>query len=420
MDQFQYLNGQLFIENMSVEELADKIGTPFYCYSATGLENQYKKFSEAVSGLEADVCYAVKANSNIAVLEILARLGAGADVVSVGELKRAQLAGISAKKIVFSGVGKTNSELKTALIEGVKQINVESEAELRVISDLAFSLGIVANIGIRVNPNVDADTHEKITTGRSENKFGIDLAIARDVFLRGKDLPNINLLSIAVHIGSQLTNLEPYEIAYSRVAKLVKELRTDGLNITNLDLGGGLGINYNQEIIPTPKAYSEMVSKVVEGLNCNIVFEPGRWIVGNSGILVTRVTFMKKGIDRDFCIVDGAMNDLVRPTLYNAYHKISKVSKSKNVNKKILMDIVGPICESGDYFAQNRKMPPLIAGDLLAIHSAGAYGAVMSSFYNSRPIIPEIMVKGKNFSIIRKRITVEDMINWEHFPDWAS
>ena len=418
MGPFKYFKGKLFAEGVSIANLAEEIGTPFYCYSSAMLEKQYHMFASAVQSLDMEICYAVKANSNIAVIRTLARLGAGADVVSVGEFKRAIVAGIPANKIIYSGVGKTPTELRLVLNGGIKQINVESEAELDAISEISRSIGVEANIAIRVNPNVDAETHEKITTGRSENKFGIDIASASSIFQRAASLPNLNVTGVAVHIGSQLVSLIPYRKAYKRLYGLVKTLREEGINIVNLDLGGGLGIKYNNEIIPSSKSYGQMVSEVLGTLGCHITFEPGRIISGDSGIMVTRVVLMKDGADRIFCVVDGAMNDLVRPTLYNAYHEIIKIEEPDNNGETFLVDVVGPICESGDFFAQRREMPSLKKGDLLAICSAGAYGAVMSSTYNSRPLIPEIMVKGEDFSIIRKRLEVDDMIDFEKFPSW--
>lgn len=418
MDHFEYRNGELFAEDVAIRKIAEEVDTPCYVYSSATLERHYKVFAEAVSALNPLICYAVKANSNIAVISTLADLGAGADVVSVGELKRALVAGVRAEKIIYSGVGKTESDLRTALLEGVHQINAESEAELLLLSKVATELGKTAQVAIRINPNVDAKTHEKITTGKAENKFGIDIALARDVYARAAKLPGLRIAGVALHIGSQLTDLTPYREAYTRAANFVETLRSDGHDITQLDLGGGLGITYQDEIAPSPKAYGEMVHEVVGHLGCNISFEPGRLITGNAGVLVTKVIFIKEGIDRKFCIIDGAMNDLIRPTLYNAYHDIIPVDEPAAGADLLKMDIVGPICESGDYLAKGRDMPALNDGSLLAVRTAGAYAAVMASVYNSRPLVPEVLVRGGEYSLIRRRWTIEDMLDLESFPQW--
>ncbi len=420
MDHFDYRNGELYAEDVAIREIAAAVGTPFYVYSQATLERHYQVFADAVSALNPMICYAVKANSNIAVIAVLARLGAGADVVSVGELERALAAGINAEKIIYSGVGKTESDLRAALLAGVHQINAESEAELKLLSSVAVELGKTAQVAIRINPNVDAKTHEKITTGKSENKFGIDIALARDVYARAAQLPGLNIAGVALHIGSQLTDLTPYREAYARAASFVEELRSDGHTITQLDLGGGLGITYENEQAPSPAAYGKMVHEVVGHLGCNISFEPGRMIAGNAGLLVTRVIFIKEGVERKFCIIDGAMNDLIRPTLYNAYHKIVPVLEPDSDAPRFKMDIVGPICESGDYLAKGREMALLGNGDLLAVRTAGAYAATMSSVYNSRPLVPEVLVSGNRYSVIRRRWTVEDMMALESFPDWGA
>lgn len=420
MDHFDYRNGELYAEDVAIRAIAAAVGTPFYVYSQATLERHYQVFADAVSALDPMVCYAVKANSNIAVIAILARLGAGADVVSVGELQRAQTAGIPANKIIYSGVGKTESDLRAALVAGVHQINAESEAELQLLSKVAVELGKTAQVAIRINPNVDAKTHEKITTGKAENKFGIDIALARNVYARAAKLPGLNVAGVALHIGSQLTDLTPYREAYGRAASFVEELRADGHNITQLDLGGGLGITYENEKAPSPAEYGKMVYEVVGHLGCNISFEPGRLLTGNAGLLITQVIFVKDGIERKFCIIDGAMNDLIRPTLYNAYHKIVPVLEPAPNTEHFKMDIVGPICESGDYLAKGRTMPALGNGDLLAVRTAGAYAAVMSSVYNSRPLVPEVLVSGDAYSVIRRRWTVEDMMALESFPDWQT
>ena len=381
MDHFEYRNGELYAEDVSLRQIADEVGSPVYVYSVATLERHYQAFADGVSGLNPLVCFAVKANSNIAVIKTLARLGAGADVVSVGELKRAMAAGVPASKIIYSGVGKSEVDLRAALNAGVHQINAESEAELELLSKVASDLGETAQVAIRINPNVDAKTHEKITTGKSENKFGVDIALARDVYGRVSKLPGLRVAGVALHIGSQLTDLKPYREAYAKAAEFVELLRSDGHNIS---------------------------------------FEPGRLIAGNAGVLITKVIFIKEGIDRKFCIIDAAMNDLIRPTLYNAYHDIIPVVEAPTSAEQLTMDIVGPICESGDYLAKGRKMAALGNGDLLAVRTAGAYAAVMASVYNSRPLVPEVLVHGDTYSVIRRRWTVEDMMALETFPEWLS
>ncbi|MDE0993150.1 MAG: diaminopimelate decarboxylase [Rhodospirillales bacterium] len=420
MDHFEYRNGELYAEDVSLRLIADEVGSPVYVYSTATLERHYQAFANGVSGLDPLVCFAVKANSNIAVIKTLARLGAGADVVSVGELKRAMAAGVPASKIIYSGVGKSEVDLRAALNAGVHQINAESEAELELLSKVAVDLGETAQVAIRINPNVDAKTHEKITTGKSENKFGVDIALARDVYGRVAKLPGLRVAGVALHIGSQLTDLKPYREAYAKAAEFVELLRSDGHNITQLDLGGGLGITYDAEIAPSPAEYGKMVKEIVGHLGCNVSFEPGRLIAGNAGVLITQVIFIKEGINRKFCIIDAAMNDLIRPTLYNAYHDIVPVVEAPTGAEQLTMDIVGPICESGDYLAKGRKMAALSNGDLLAVRTAGAYAAVMASVYNSRPLVPEVLVHGDTYSVIRRRWTVEDMIALETFPEWQS
>ena len=419
MDHFYYHNGILCAEYVSIEKLAKDIPTPFYCYSTATLERHYNIFADAFKGLDTLVCFAVKANSNIAVLKILADQGAGADVVSSGELKRAMVAGIPADKIVFSGVGKTKEELAAALNAGVMQINVESEPELEALDKVAQSMCVQAPVSIRVNPDVDAKTHEKITTGLSENKFGIEIAEAREVYAKGRDLDGINLVGVAVHIGSQLLDLTPFMHAYLRVGELVKTLRADGHNICRLDLGGGLGVPYEGEETPSPEAYAKVVKETVGDIGCRIMLEPGRVIAGNAGILVTRVIYVKEGPTRTFVIVDAAMNDLMRPSLYDAYHEIVPVTEPSSNVALSDVDIVGPICETGDTFGTKRPMPSLKSGDLLAVRTAGAYGAVMSGTYNTRPLIPEILVRGEDYTVVRRRLSVDDMLAMEALPDWA-
>lgn len=418
MDHFNYRDGELHAEDVSLERMADEVGTPFYCYSTATLERHYRVFEDAVSGLDGTICYAVKANSNIAVIATLANLGAGADVVSGGELRRVLVAGVPASRIVFSGVGKTAGEMAEALRAGVRQVNVESEPELAALSEVASSLGVEASVGVRINPDVDAHTHEKITTGKAENKFGIDLDIARDVYGRSIAMPGVKLSGVAVHIGSQLTDLQPFREAYTRLAEFVGVLRSDGHAIEHVDLGGGLGITYGDEQAPTPAQYGDMVKEIIGGLGCRVVFEPGRMITGNAGILVTRVIYVKEGVSRRFCIVDAAMNDLIRPTLYGAYHEIVTVHEPAANAELSKIDVVGPICESGDYLAQGRALPVLQADDLLAVRSAGAYAAVMSSTYNSRPLAPEVMVNGDDFVVVRDRMSIDQMIDLENLPGW--
>ena len=419
MDHFQYRSGEMFAEEVPISRLADDVGTPFYCYSTATLKRHYRVFADALNGLDASICYAVKANSNIAVIAALARLGAGADVVSCGEMKRALVAGVPAANILFSGVGKTEDEMASALKAGVLQINVESAPELETLSTVASSLGIDANVAIRVNPDVDALTHEKISTGKSENKFGVDWPEVPGVYARAAALPGINVTGVAVHIGSQLLDLDPFRQAYGMVVDLVRTLRADGHRIEHLDLGGGLGIPYDNEQPPSPKEYGTMVKEVVGDLDCKIFFEPGRLIAGNAGILVTRVVRVKKGTARTFIIVDAAMNDLVRPTLYNAHHAIVPVNEAPDGAKLTEVEVVGPICETGDTFGR-QFLPEPGEGDLLAIRTAGAYGAVMASAYNTRALVPEVMVNGADASVIRDRISVDDMLSRESLPDWLS
>ncbi|MCT4609314.1 MAG: diaminopimelate decarboxylase [Pelagimonas sp.] len=420
MDHFIYQNGALFAEDVPVAEIAAQVGTPFYLYSTATLTRHFKLFDEALDWGPHLVCYAMKAASNQAILKTLAAEGAGMDVVSGGEYARAIAAGVPGERIVFSGVGKTHDEIKAALSGGIRQFNVESEPEMRVISEVAVSLGVQAPITIRVNPDVDAKTHAKIATGKSENKFGIPIARAREVYAEAARLPGLKVVGIDVHIGSQLTQLEPFEQAYGKVAELTEALRADGHEITRLDLGGGLGIPYTRsnEAPPLPTEYGAMVQRAVGHLGCEVEIEPGRLIAGNAGILVSKVIYVKNGEGRDFLILDGAMNDLIRPAMYEAHHDIIPVREPAPGLEPQPYDIVGPVCETGDTFAKERLMPPLAAGDLVAFRSAGAYGAVMASEYNTRPLIPEVLVKGDQFSVIRPRPTYEDMINRDNIPEW--
>ena len=420
MNHFDYRNGVLHAEAVNLIELADAVGTPFYCYSTATLERHYRVFSEAFAGERALICYAMKANSNQSVLRTLAKLGAGADVVSGGELKRALAAGIAPERIVFSGIGKTEAELRAALAADILCINVESEGELELLSRLAREQGRTARISVRVNPDVDSGSHAKISTGKSENKFGIPLQRARAVYQRAAKLPGIRVTGVDMHIGSQITDLEPLQAAYVLLTDFVKVLRADGHEISHVDFGGGLGIPYHadREAPPLPSAYAEMVRRVTRNLGCTLVFEPGRLIVGNAGILVTRVIYLKHGEARNFVIIDAAMNDLIRPTLYEAHHDILPVRAMSQDAPTITADVVGPVCESGDYLALGRTMPTPQAGDLLAIMTAGAYGAVQSGTYNTRALVPEVLVKGSQYAVVRPRVEVDALIAMDTSAPW--
>lgn len=418
MDHFVYRDGRLCAEDVSLIRIAEETGTPFYCYSQATIERHYRVFADAFADVDATVCYAVKANSNIAVIGVLARLGAGADVVSGGELKRALTAGIPASRIVFSGIGKTGEELAAALDAGILQINVESEPELELLGQVATDKGVSAPVAIRINPGIDALTHDKITTGKAENKFGIEWTRAHRVYCRAMTMPGIDIVGIAVHIGSQVTDLEPFREAYVRTRDLAALLRADGLAIRRLDLGGGLGIPYGDEPAPSPGEYAAVVKSAIGDLDCRLILEPGRVIAGNAGILVTSVLYVKEGATRRFVVVDAAMNDLMRPALYNAFHGIATVMEAPAKTERKEVDVVGPICETGDTFAVGRPLPPLKAGDLLAIRAAGAYGAVMSSVYNTRPLVPEVLVRGGDFALVRERLSVDDMLSREVIPNW--
>jgi diaminopimelate decarboxylase len=422
MDHFLYKDGVLHAEEVALTEIAAAVGTPFYVYSTATLTRHFQLFDEALAGMDHLVCYAMKAASNQAILKTLGDLGAGMDVVSGGEYARAKAAGIPGDRIVFSGVGKTADEIRAALTGGIRQFNVESEPEMQVISRVAVDVGVTAPITIRVNPDVDAKTHAKIATGKSENKFGIPISRARDVYAMAAALPNIEIVGIDVHIGSQLTQLAPFEAAYIKVAEVVEQLRADGHNIRRLDLGGGLGIPYTRsnETPPLPSEYGAMVKRVLGHLDCEIEIEPGRLIVGNAGLLVSSVIYVKQGEDREFLILDAAMNDLIRPAMYDAHHDIVPVLEPAAGQEQTKYDIVGPVCESGDTFAKGRDMARMLSDDLVAFRSAGAYGAVMSSEYNSRPLIPEVLVKGNDFAVIRARPTFDEMINRDTIPMWLA
>ena len=420
MNPFRYENGVLHADGVSLAELATEIGTPFYCYSESAISAQYRAYVDAFADQDAVICYAMKANDNLAILRTFAELCAGADVVSGGELQRALAAGIPPSKIIFSGVGKTEDELALALSTRIMQINVESLAEMGALSRAAVAKGVTAEIAIRINPNVDAKTHDKISTGRKQDKFGIDIELAADAYRKVAELPGLDAAAVAVHIGSQLTSLDPFRAAFTRVAELVGELRAAGHNIRRVDLGGGLGIDYDGAAPPTPAAYAAVIKETVGHLGCRILLEPGRNLVGNAGILVSRVIYTKDGDDRGFVIVDAAMNDLIRPALYDAYHGIRPVAEpAAGVNLQ-RVDVVGPVCETGDTFTRARDLPPLSAGDLLIFDSAGAYCAVMASTYNARPHVPEVLVKEGQFSIVRARQTIEDMLRAEKFADWQT
>ncbi|MCE9648561.1 MAG: diaminopimelate decarboxylase [Parvibaculum sp.] len=419
MNHFEYRGGILHAEDVAIPDIAADVGTPFYCYSSATLTRHARVFMDAFKGQPARLCFSVKANSNLAVIATLAREGAGADVVSEGELRRALAVGIPPEKIVFSGVGKTEAEMSFALEVGIDQFNVESEPELELLSRLAAARGLTAKIAIRVNPDVDAKTHEKIATGKAENKFGISWKRAPAVYARAAELPGIAATGIDVHIGSQLTSLEPFEAAFRRVAGMVEELRAQGHKIEQIDLGGGLGIPYrgDNDIPPHPDEYAAMVKRTVGHLGCGLTFEPGRLIVGNAGILVSRVIYEKQGDDRKFLILDAAMNDLIRPTLYDAFHEIRPVFEPLG-GEEVVYDIVGPVCETGDFLARGRPMPRLKAGDLVAIMSAGAYGAVQASTYNTRPLVPEVLVRGGDYATVRARPDYDEILKQDKIPAW--
>ena len=420
MDHFQYQGGILHAEGVAIPEIAATVGTPFYVYSTATLTRHFRLFTEALSPLPHLVCFAIKSLSNVAVLKVLGDLGAGMDVVSIGEYLRAKAAGVPGNRIVFSGVGKTRAEIRTALEGGIRQFNVESEPEMRAISEIASSMGVVAPIAIRVNPDVDAKTHEKIATGKPENKFGIPIAKARDAYAEAARLPGLKIVGVDVHIGSQLTELAPFEAAFQKVRELTLALRADGHRIERLDLGGGLGIPYTRsnDSPPLPTDYGAMIKRVLGDLGAEIEIEPGRLISGNSGLLVSGVIYVKNGEGRDFLILDAAMNDLVRPSMYGAHHDIIPVIEGAPGDPTQPFDIVGPVCETGDTFAKARDLPLLAEGDLVAFRSAGAYGAVMASEYNSRPLIPEVLVHEDQFAVIRERPTFEEMISRDRLPEW--
>ncbi|MBS8261778.1 diaminopimelate decarboxylase [Roseibium polysiphoniae] len=420
MHHFAYRGGALHAEGVPLERIAEEVGTPFYCYSSATLVRHYNVFSAAFEGVDSLVAFAVKANSNLAVLKTLADLGAGMDVVSEGELRRARAAGVPGERILFSGVGKTEGEQSYALDQDILCFNVESLPELAQLSRVAGQKGKTAKISLRINPDVDAKTHSKISTGKAENKFGIPWQDARKAYAEAAKLPNIEISGIDMHIGSQITQLDPFDSAFSRLGDLIGSLRADGHVIEHLDLGGGLGIPYvvDNDPPPHPDAYAEVVRKHVTKLDCRVIFEPGRLIAGNAGILVTKVLFVKDGANKDFVIVDAAMNDLIRPTLYEAHHEVGPVREPALESGRIKADVVGPVCETGDYLAQERDLPEVKSGDLLAVYSAGAYGATLSSTYNSRLLIPEVLVKDDEFAVIRPRPTYDDLLGQDKIPGW--
>ena len=424
MDHFLYRGGVLHAEEVAVPEIAAELGTPFYLYSAATLRRHFRVLDEALAWApERLVCYAVKANSNLAVLRVLADLGAGMDVVSAGEYARARAAGVPGERIVFSGVGKTRAEMRAVLEGGIRQVNVESEPELAALDEVARGLGLRAPIALRVNPDVDAGTHDKISTGRREDKFGVPIARAREIYAEAGRMAGIEVVGVDVHIGSQLTDLAPFEAAYARIAELTEALRADGHDIRRIDLGGGLGIPYaggTNAPPPLPAEYGEMVRRTVGHLGCEVEVEPGRLVAGNAGLLVASVIYRKPGEVRDFLILDAAMNDLIRPAMYGAHHEIVPVIQPAPGADRAPVDVVGPVCESGDTFAKARPMPLVGAGELVAFRSAGAYGAVMSSEYNSRPLIPEALVDGARWACVRRRPSVEEMLARDAVPDWLT
>jgi diaminopimelate decarboxylase len=420
MHHFDYRDGVLHAEGVDLVALADAVGTPFYCYSVATITRHYKVFAGAFADVRALVRYAMKANSNQAVIATLARLGAGADVVSLGELERARAAGIQPEKIMFSGVGKTARELAAAVDAGILCVNVESEPELELLSEIAAAKGRTACVSLRVNPDIDARTHAKIATGKSENKFGIPISRARDVYAHAAKLEGVRVSGVDMHIGSQITELEPFGNAFALLSDFVRTLRADGHHIEHVDLGGGLGIPYrdDNEPPPDPDAYAAVVKRATRDLDCTLIFEPGRLIVGNAGILVARVIYLKRGDAKTFVIVDAAMNDLVRPTLYEAHHEIWPVRRAPAGAARIRADVVGPVCESGDYLARDRDLVEPATGDLVAVMSAGAYGAVQAGTYNTRALVPEVLVNGAEWAVVRPRVEVEDLIGLDRIPGW--
>jgi diaminopimelate decarboxylase len=422
MHHFSYVGGVLHAEGVSLARLAEEVGTPFYCYSTATLERHYRVLADAFADLDALICYAIKACSNQAVIKTLGALGAGMDVVSEGELRRARAAGIPADRIIFAGVGKTKAEMAYALGEGILGFNVESEPELDALSEVATSLGRTASIALRVNPDVDAKTHAKISTGKAENKFGVPFADAPRLYAKAAKLPSLKVTGVHMHIGSQITDLKPFRDAFSLMRELTLQLRREGQDLRHLDIGGGLGVPYlsGNEVPPSPHEYARVVRETLGDLGLKLCLEPGRMIVANAGILVARVIYSKRGRDKTFTIVDAAMNDLIRPTLYEAEHEIWPVEEALRHKAPVVQDVAGPVCETGDYLALDRKLPPYAADDLLAFMTAGAYGAAMSSTYNTRLLVPEVLVKGRDHAIVRPRQTYDALIAQDRLPDWLS
>ncbi|PCI68721.1 MAG: diaminopimelate decarboxylase [Gammaproteobacteria bacterium] len=418
MAAFHYTNSQLHMENTAIADIAKNIHTPFYCYSQSTIETAYQNYTSQLKQVEHLVCFAVKANSNQAIIKVLADIGAGADVVSEGEMRRVLKADVPANKIVYSGIAKTKSEMRFALDQGIFQFNLESENELERLSAVASSMDKTANIAFRINPDVDAETHAKISTGKSENKFGIPISRAREIYKHAATLPNIRIQGVDVHIGSQLTSLNPFKNAFKLIHELVVDLRSDGHDINVIDLGGGLGVNYQKDEMANARVidYCQFIQTLFEDLNCKIVLEPGRSLVAEAGLLISEVVYKKKGEERTFLIIDSAMNDLLRPSMYDAYHDIISVKQDSEDTE--IVDIVGPVCETGDTFAQNRELAKLEEGDLLAICSAGAYGAAMSSTYNTRLLIPEVLVKDDQFSVIKARRSYDELIGMDNLAAW--
>jgi diaminopimelate decarboxylase len=422
MHHFAYRNGVLHAEDISLRRLADEVGTPFYCYSSATLERHYRVFAEAFADTDALVCYAMKANSNQAVLKTLGNLGAGMDIVSEGELRRALAAGVPGERVVFSGVGKTKAEMAFAIDSGILCFNVESEPELEALSEVALSKGTRAPVSIRINPDVDAKTHKKISTGKSENKFGIPIARAREVYTRAASLKGIDVTGVDMHIGSQITDLAPFDNATALLAELARDLMADGHKLHHIDLGGGLGVPYREDNDPPPdpQAYATIIKRHTKDLGLKLVFEMGRLIAGNAGVLVAKVIYVKEGADRTFVIVDAAMNDLIRPTLYEAHHDLKTIAEPSPNTPRMVADVVGPVCETGDYLALSRDMPAVKAGDLIAFMTAGAYGAVQANTYNTRPLVPEVLVRGADHAVVRPRPSYEELIGLDCLPSWLA
>jgi len=425
MHHFDYRAGVLHAEDVALDRIAAEVGTPFYCYSTATLMRHYKVFAGAFADMRALVCYSLKANSNQAVVRTLAALGAGADVVSGGELLRARKAGVPPQKIMFSGIGKTEAELALAVDADILCVNVESEGELELLSRVASATGRTARISVRVNPDIDAKTHAKIATGKAENKFGIPISRAREVYRHAASLPGVRVTGVDMHIGSQITELRPFDDAFALLSDFVRMLRGDGHTIEHVDLGGGLGIPYrgDNDPPPDPAAYAQVVKRATRSLDCMLIFEPGRLLVGNAGVLVTQVLYVKRNPSdaaaKIFVIVDAAMNDLIRPTLYDAHHDLRPVKEGAPDAPRIVADVVGPVCETGDYLALDRDMVAPAPGDLLAVMTAGAYGAVQAGTYNTRPLVPEVLVKGARFAVVRPRIEAAELIGWDRIPDWV-